>query len=110
VWHASAAPLAGHIVTKPTLHQRALTVLEGVGDREHEWHEWSGYAYHIRRRLRAEEASRVGEVRDIRGTREAYERYNRMAVLLPLMTQQVAREELRTRPPAGDDRDASAEA
>jgi hypothetical protein len=94
VWHASVAPTAEHIVLKPTLHQRALKALDGVGDRAHEWHEWSGYAYHIRRRLTPAEASHIDEVRDIRGTPEAQERYRRMAVLLPPMAQRIAQVEL----------------
>ena len=96
MWHASVAPTAGHIVLKPHLHRRALTALDGVGDRTHEWHEWTGYAYHIRRRLTPDEAERVGMVRDIRGTPEAFARYRRMAALLTPMAQRLAKEELRT--------------
>lgn len=79
---------------KPTLHQRALTALEGVGERTHEWHEWTGFAYHIRRRLTPGEALRVGEVRDIRGTAEAQHRYDRCKALLPAMARRLAQEEI----------------
>lgn len=79
---------------KPTLHQRALTALEGVGTRTHEWHEWTGFAYHIRRRLILEEQMQVGDVRDIRGTPEAQERYDRCRALLPVMARRLAQKEI----------------
>lgn len=66
MWHASAAPLLGHLPIRDLCASWAHRALGGVGDSTIEWHDWSGRAYHLRRRLTAVEAERVGPVVDVR--------------------------------------------
>ncbi len=54
--------------------ERAMRVLAGVGDPDHEWSESTPRALHIRRRLTPGEAAGFG-LRDIRRTQEAKDRF-----------------------------------
>ena len=83
VWHASVAPLGVGLVSQASLREVALSVLDGVGDPNHEWEERGTIAYHVRRRLTTSEAETTGPVRDVRGTWEATKRQNRMRRVLP---------------------------
>jgi hypothetical protein len=93
VWHASIAPQR-HGLTTRRLRKVAMRVLDGVGDRKHEWEEWTGKAYHIRRRMAVHEAQHIGCATDMRRTAEARKRAMEMGPHLARIPRDMLSEEV----------------